>query len=359
MASFVYSPLPHRIIFGQASIQNLPQCLKELGSRRPLVLSTPQQINQAEQIITILEPHVDATGLFSEATMHTPLEITKKALHFCEEKQSDILISIGGGSTTGLGKAISFRKGLYHIAIPTTYAGSEVTPILGETVNGLKTTQSHPSILPKTVIYDVNLTLTLPLSLSLTSLVNALAHAIEALYSRNLNPIIGLMAVEGVKSLAKGALELVENTDSVPARSTCQYGAWLCGMCLGSVGMSLHHKLCHTLGGSFNLPHAETHTVILPHALAYNAPRIPKVMELLAGAIPGSNGDGLRGLNHLLGKVGVPRSLESIGFKEADIDKAADIAVSKSYPNPREVDRDLIRELIRRAWAGEEARADL
>ncbi|KAM6529332.1 hypothetical protein FALCPG4_007471 [Fusarium falciforme] len=359
MQSFVYSPLPHRIIFGRGSIRQLPKCLEELGFRRPLVLSTPQQVDQAKQLTAILEPHVDATWIFSEATMHTPLDITEKALRFCQEKEPDALVSIGGGSTTGLGKAISFRKGLYHIAVPTTYAGSEVTAILGETVDGIKKTQTHLSILPKTVIYDVDLTLTLPLSMSLTSMVNAFAHAVEALYAPNLNPIVSLMATEGVKSLAKGSYELLDDANSISARSACQYGAWLCGTCLGSVGMSLHHKLCHTLGGSFNLPHAETHTIILPHALAYNAPEVPEAMKALAGAFPDGEGDALRGLNNLLRKLGVPRSLGSIGFKEEDIDKAADLAVSKSYPNPRDINRDGIREVIRRAWAGEEARADL
>ncbi|EEU38494.1 uncharacterized protein NECHADRAFT_55330 [Fusarium vanettenii 77-13-4] len=358
MESFVYSPLPHRVIFGRGSTRQFPQCLQELGFRRPLVLSTPQQVDQAKQITTILEPHVDATWIFSEATMHTPLDITEKALQFCQEKQPDVLVSIGGGSTT-VGLAKEWLCMVYHISIPTTYAGSEVTPILGETVDGVKKTQTHLSILPKTVIYDVDLTLTLPLSMSLTSIINALAHAVEALYAPNLNPIVSLMAAEGVRSLARGAYELLDDPNSLSARSACQYGAWLCGTCLGSVGMSLHHKLCHTLGGSFNLPHAETHTIILPHVLAYNAPRVPEAMKILAGALPDSHGDALRGLNTLLRKLGVPRSLESIGFREADIAKAADLAVSKSYPNPREINRDLIREAIRRAWAGEEARADL
>lgn len=291
--------------------------------------------------------------------MHTPLDITEKALDFCKEIRPDVLVSIGGGSTTGLGKAISFRTGLYHIAIPTTYAGSEVTPILGETVDGIKTTQTDLSILPKTVVYDADFTLTLPLSMSLISIVNAIAHAVEALYAPNTNPIVSLMATEGVKSLAKGACDLLNDPNSISARACCQYGAWLCGTCLGSVGMSLHHKLCHTLGGSFNLPHAETHAIILPHALAYNAPHIPKAMKILATAFPESHGDALRGLNTLLRKLGVPRSLDSIGFKESDIDKAADLAASKSYPNPREISRNLIREVIRRAWNGEDARMDL
>lgn len=152
---------------------------------------------------------------------------------------------------------------------------------------------------------------------------------------------------------------LVQDPLSASARSSALYGAWLCGTCLGSVGMSLHHKLCHTLGGSFNLPHAETHTAVLPHALAYNAPKVPEAMEKLAGALPGSEGDAIKGLNVLLGKLGVKRGLKEFGMKEEDIDKAADIAVGNPYWNPREVAREPIRELIRRVWAGEAARADL
>jgi alcohol dehydrogenase class IV len=150
----------------------------------------------------------------------------------------------------------------------------------------------------------------------------------------------------------------MEDRLSKSARSSALYGAWLCGTCLGSVGMSLHHKLCHTLGGSFNLPHSETHTAVLPHALAYNAPSIPDTMKKLAEILPESNGDAIKGLNALLVKLNVERSLEAFGMKEQDIDKAADIAVSRAYGNPRKVDRDLVREVIRRAWVGEEARAD-
>jgi alcohol dehydrogenase class IV len=182
---------------------------------------------------------------------------------------------------------------------------------------------------------------------------------VEALYARNGNPIISLLALEGTKALASSLPELIQDASSQSARSSALYGAWLCGICLGNVGMSLHHKLCHTLGGSFNMPHAQTHTVILPHALSYNAPSIPKEMKRLAEALPGSDGDAIAGLNALLTKLNVERSLKAFGMKESDIDKAADIAMSQPYWNPREIDRSSIRELIRRAWAGEEARSDL
>ena len=181
----------------------------------------------------------------------------------------------------------------------------------------------------------------------------------EALYARNGNPIIRLLAREGIQSLATALPEIISNPTSASARYTALYGAWLCGTCLGSVGMSLHHKLCHTLGGSFDLPHAETHTAVLPHAIAYNAPNIPGTMAVLAEALPGSEGDAIKGLNVLLDRLQVKRGVKEFGMKESDIDKAADIAVSNPYWNPREISRTPIRELIRRVWAGDMARADL
>lgn len=184
-------------------------------------------------------------------------------------------------------------------------------------------------------------------------------HAVEALYARNTNPIMNLLALEGTKALAESLPVIVENKLDLDARLKAQYGAWLCAMCLGSVGMSLHHKLCHTLGGSFNLPHAETHTIVLPHAIAYNAPKIPETMKKLADVLPGSDGDAIKGLNVLLTKLKVKRGLKEFGMKEEDVDKAAEIAVSNPYWNPREIEKEPLRETIRRCWAGEEAKADL
>lgn len=182
---------------------------------------------------------------------------------------------------------------------------------------------------------------------------------VEALYARNTNPIISLLALEGIKALASSLPTIIDSPSDIAARSSAQYGAWLCGTCLGAVGMALHHKLCHTLGGSFNLPHAETHTIVLPHALAYNAPAIPEVMKKLAEVLPGSDGDAIKGLNVLLAKLKVKRGLREYGMNEEDVDRAAEIAVGNPYWNPRAVEKEPIRELIRRAWAGEDARADL
>ncbi|KAL7622533.1 hypothetical protein AAE478_008040 [Parahypoxylon ruwenzoriense] len=357
MDSFEYNASPARIVFGSGTIKKIPEELSRAKVSEPFLLSTPQQVSHVELLKDILGDVV--SGVFTEATMHTPVEVTARALEQLRSSGADSIISIGGGSTVGLGKALSIRTGLFHLTVPTTYAGSEVTPILGETDGGKKTTRSDPKILPSVVVYDVDLTMTLPVGLTATSGVNAIAHAVEALYARNTNPIINLLAQEGTKALASSLPVLISEPSSLAARSSALYGAWLCGTCLGSVGMSIHHKLCHTLGGSFNLPHSETHTIVLPHALSYNAPKVPAAMEALAAALPGSEGDATRGLNILLQKLKVERGLKALGMQESDIDKAADIAVSNPYWNPRPIERGPIRELIRRALAGEDARADL
>ena len=360
MESFEYNANPGRVVFGLGSINNLSTELERLEKTKPLLLSTPQQADQVKKLEALLENGpIKCAGLFDKATMHTPTHVTDEALDFVTKSAADCIISFGGGSTIGLGKAICIRTGLEHICIPTTYAGSEMTPILGETAEGRKTTRSDKKILPGTVIYDVEFTMSLPPELSATSGVNAIAHAVEALYAKNTNPVINLLALDGISALAESLPIIVNDSQNHDARLRAQYGAWLCGMCLGSVGMSLHHKLCHVLGGSFNLPHAETHTIVLPHAIAYNAPKIPEVMNKLADVLPESDGHAIKGLNVLLMKLKVKRGLREFGMKEEDVDKAAEIAVSNPYYNPREIEKEPLRETIRRCWAGEEAKADL
>ncbi|KFY46446.1 hypothetical protein V495_02475 [Pseudogymnoascus sp. VKM F-4514 (FW-929)] len=351
MDAFEYNGAPARVIFGTGTVSKLAEEVARLGVTSPLLLSTPGQFDNAKVLEDLLNGEV--AGIFAEAIMHTPSSITEKALKYAKLTQADSIISIGGGSTIGLGKAISIRTGLPHICIPTTYSGSEMTPILGETKDGKKSTRTDPKILPATVIYDVNLTMMLPTSTSAASGVNAIAHSGPPAFPVCKEPF------EGITALASSLPTIVSSQSSLPARQKALYGAWLCGTCLGSVDMSIHHKLCHTLGGSFNMPHAETHTIILPHALAYNAPNIPEVMRSLAAALPGSDGDAIKGLNLLLEQLKVKRGLREFGFKEEDVDKAADIALVNEYRNPRVVERAPIRELLRRAWAGEPARADL
>ncbi|KVW79428.1 maleylacetate reductase [Burkholderia cepacia] len=346
--NFIYQARPARVIFGAGSLDHLEREVLELGAQRALVLCTPEQRDLALHIVERLGAR--AAGLYDRATMHVPIEIARDAQAFARSCGADCAIAIGGGSTIGLGKAIALESSLPILAIPTTYAGSEMTPIYGLTEGGIKRTGSDARVLPKTVIYDPALTVTLPVELSVTSGLNAIAHAAEGLYANNANPVMSLVAEEGIRALARGLPGVRRNTADLGARGDALYGAWLCGMVLGNVGMALHHKLCHTLGGSFNLPHAPTHTVVLPHALAYNAAHAPDAMQRIARAI-GTN-DAARGLYALALDNGAPVSLKAIGMQEADLDRAADLAAANPYWNPRPIERDGLRALLQDAFDG-------
>jgi alcohol dehydrogenase class IV len=348
MHPFTYTALPTRVIFGSGALSQVADEVRRLGCRRALVLCAPQQEKEARALAVRLGDL--AAGLFTGAAMHTPVETTQRALSVVRESGADCTVALGGGSTTGLGKAIALRTDLPQIVIPTTYAGSEVTPILGETENGVKTTQKSPTILPEVVIYDVDLTLSLPAGLSATSGINAIAHAVEALYAQDQNPIISLMAQEGIRALAHALPAIASNPRDRDARSNALYGAWLCGACLGAVGMALHHKLCHTLGGTFDLPHAQTHAIVLPHALAYNAEAAPDAARRIAKALECE--DAAQGLYDLAGELGIPRALKDIGMPEEGIDQATQLAMMNPYWNPRSIEREPIRALIRRAYEG-------
>jgi len=359
MEPFEYNVNASRVIFGSGSVNQLPLEITKVNCSAPLILLTPRQSTQSDKFKTILASgSIQLAGVFPNATMHTPTHITEQAVQTLKDTSADCVVSVGGGSAIGLGKAVSIRTGVPHLTIPTTYSGSEMTPILGETHEGTKTTRSDKNILPATVIYDVDLTMTLPPSTCVVSGVNAIAHAMEALYAKNTNPIISLLACDGVKALAESLPRIVSEPSSRPARERALYGAWLCGTCLGSTSMALHHKLCHTLGGSFGLKHAETHTIVLPHALSYNAPAIPELMAKLATLFPDSQGDALKGLDSLLSELNAPRALKDLGMEEENIDNATNIAMTNRYANPRDLERESIRELIRRAWSGEAPRVE-
>jgi alcohol dehydrogenase class IV len=298
-----------------------------------------------------------AVGVFDQATMHTPVTVTETALVVVRERDVDGVVSVGGGSTTGLGKAIALRTDLPQVAVPTTYAGSEMTPILGETKDGEKTTQRTRRVLPETTIYDVSLTLTLPPSISATSGMNAIAHAVEALYAEERNPIISLMAEAAIGALARALPAIIAEPQDREARREALYGAWLCGVALGSVGMALHHKLCHVLGGSFDLPHAPTHTVILPHAVAYNTPGAPEAMARVARALGAQ--DAATGLYDLAKRLNAPLALSAIGMKEADLEHAVALAVARPYPNPRPLEVEPLRRLMENAFFGRRPEPEL
>ncbi|MFO6463410.1 maleylacetate reductase [Jannaschia sp. KMU-145] len=341
---------PVRVVFGPGVRETAADEMRRLGATRALVLTTPQQEAEGREIADRMGTR--AAGLFTAAAMHTPVEVTEDALDRLRALGADCIVAIGGGSTTGLGKALAYRTDLPQVVIPTTYAGSEATPILGQTEDGVKTTLSDPKVLPETILYDPEMVLTLPVAMTVTSGLNAMAHAAEALYSPDRTDESDRLAVEGLQAFVTGLPAVVAAPGDVAARAATQRGAWACGTVLGRVGMALHHKLCHTLGGAFGLPHAETHAIILPHAIAYNArsaaAELRPICTLLGGEQAGP------ALHRFAAGLGAPLALRDLGLEEADLDRAADLATTKPYPNPHPVTRGDIRALLQAAWAGDE-----
>jgi maleylacetate reductase len=346
---FVFAGLPARVVFGDGTLGSVGDEVARLGHGRALVLATPGHRGAAERLAADLGGR--AAGVFAEAEMHTPIAVSDRAVEAYRALAADCVVALGGGSTIGLGKAIALRTGADQVAVPTTYAGSEMTDILGETADGRKTTRRDPAIRPETVVYDVALTLGLPVGLTATSGLNALAHAVEALYAPDRNPVITLLAGAAIEAMTAALPVLAEAPGDRAARGRALYGAWLCGAALGGAAMGLHHKLCHVLGGSFGLPHADTHAVILPHAVAYNAAAAGTLLAPLSDALGGGPpGTALAGLS---AGIGAPQALSALGMAEADLDRAAALAVESPYANPQPVDRAGVRRLLAAAWAGD------
>ncbi|MGW7243514.1 maleylacetate reductase [Streptomyces sp. NPDC054804] len=349
MKTFVHRGQITKVVFGSGTRSRIPEEADALGCRRVLVLCTPDQVEQAARIRDLLG--AAAAGTFTGVAPHTPVEVTEKAVACARSVAADAVLAVGGGSTVGLGKAITARTGLPQLALPTTYAGSEMTPILGETEGRRKTTRRLAEVRPRTVVYDVELTHTLPAPVSVVSGINAMAHAVESLYAQDEDPVAFLMAGEALDALARSLPLIARRPDDAEARADALYGAWLAGTCLGTVGMALHHKVCHVLGGTFGLPHAETHTVVLPHVVAYNAPAAGEAMARLARALPGD--DPADSLFDLARRLGAPRALRDLGMPESGIAQAAELVVRDGYWNPRPVDRGAVTAFLTRAWAGE------
>lgn len=337
---------PVRIRFGAGVRHTIAAEMDALGLQRAIVLTTPEQSEQGRSVLSVLGQQGHA--LFTGAQMHTPVEVTEAALH--ASMGADCVVAIGGGSTIGLSKAIALRSDLPQIVLPTTYAGSEATPVLGETAKGVKQTVRSAKVQPKVILYDPELVATLPVALTVTSGLNAMAHAVEGLYSRERNLLSDQLAIAGIRAFKSGLPRLIADPSNLVARQDTQFGSWLCGTVLAQVGMALHHKLCHTLGGSFGLPHAEIHAIMLPHSVSYNAlaayAELLPVAEIFGGSVGA-------GLYDFATSLGAPIALRDVGLAESDLDKAAGLAVENAYWNPRAIERDEIRALLQRAWAGQ------
>jgi alcohol dehydrogenase class IV len=348
---FTYESLPGRVVFGAGSVAEVAVEVSALGRTRAFVVADGQAKAIADGIGEQLGPALAAR--WDEVAQHVPVELADRARAACSDAEADVVVTVGGGSSTGLGKALALSHDLPIVAVPTTYAGSEMTPIYGLTGGRHKQTGRDLRVLPKVVVYDPELTLGLPTSVTGPSAFNALAHCVEALYAPGCNPVTSALALEGVRAIHGSLPKVMEEPGDLPGRSDLLYGAYLAGVSLGTTGTGLHHKLCHVLGGTFNLVHADTHSVILPHAVAFNEPALPDEMARLAQALGVPGGDPAGALWDLAVASKVPTSLAYLGLAADDLAEAAHRAAVEITVNPVPVDEAALRGILERAFAGD------
>ncbi len=349
---FVHSTLAQRVhVDSGGAGAAVASELGSLGASRAMVLATTRERDRAGAIMADQPVAV----WHDEVVRHVPREVAERARTVAADHRVDSLVSIGGGSTTGLAKAVALTTGLPIIAVPTTYAGSEATNIWGLTEHATKTTGVDDRVLPRAVVYDASLMLTLPAALIVSSGLNALAHGIDAMWGPRADPLDQVFAAEGIRALRAGLPEVVKDPRSISGHEQMLYGAYLAAVAFASAGSGLHHKVCHVLGGMFDLPHAETHAVMLPHVLAFNAPSGPDAGSRIATALDAP--DAIEGLRRLYVLVDAPRTLRSLGMPEEGIRSAAE-AVLAVVPakNPAPVTLESLTGLLRAAWDGTDPR---
>ncbi|GAA1246123.1 maleylacetate reductase [Pseudonocardia aurantiaca] len=342
MREFTYDALPARIVFGAGAARTrLASEIERLGARRLLLVASERDAERVREIVAPLGSTVAAT--FTAVREHVPVATAEAARAAAAEARADAVLSIGGGSTTGAAKAVALTARIPIVAVPTTYAGSEVTAVWGLTEDDRKTTGTDPAVLPRVVVYDPELTASLPRDLAVASGFNALAHGVEAFWAPRRNPVSTAIAEDGIAAVAAG---LSKDDPEALLR-----GAWLTATAFAAAGSGLHHKLCHVLGG-MGLPHARTHAVVLPHVLAFNAPGAPDAVARVARALGVE--DPVRGLQALAEEMGVPRGLRDLGLRAEQVDDVAALtAPAVPADNPVPVGGGALRRLVRAAWAGE------
>ncbi|RZT12754.1 maleylacetate reductase [Kribbella sp. VKM Ac-2569] len=346
-AGFVHTFLPGRVVFGAGSLDRVATEVEALGVRRTLVIAT----NSARAAADAVEAQLGDlfAGRIDGVAQHVPTELAEGARAKAREAGADAVVAIGGGSAIGLAKAIALTtERVVIVAVPTTYAGSEMTPVWGETTDGHKSTGTDLRVLPRVVVYDPVLSRELPLKVTAASVANAIAHCVEAVWTPKADPITELTAVEGLRALSSGLRDVLLVPDDLDARSNLLYGACLAGSALATAGTGLHHKLCHLLGGTYNLPHAETHAAVLPQVARVNASSVPEAKTRLKAALGTTDLAG--GLFHLFQDAGVPTSLRELGLTEEQVAEAA--AAFKPTDNPIPATEDLVRDILTRAWSG-------
>ena len=348
MRPFVYEQLAGRVVFGEGTVAEIPNEIDLLAASRVLLVSDTMAKDDGDALQAALGDRVVAR--IAETRPHVPAEDAEDTRRLAEEHEVDGVVTIGGGSTTGLGKALVLDREVAFLAVPTTYAGSEMTPIYGITGGAVKRTGRHPRVKPRTVVYDVELTVDIPLDVTAGSVMNALAHCVEALYAKERNPIISVLALEGITALRRGAVAVSNVRRDRVGRSDLLYGAFLAGTALGATGVAVHHRICHVLGGTFGLAHGDANAVILPYAVAYNRDSEPEVMRAVAGVLDATDAAG--GLYELARNLGAPGSLSTLGIDETQLDRAADMVTEAGGYNPRPVERGWVRSLLQEAFEG-------
>lgn len=341
------------MISGAGCAGRVGEELDRLGVERVLVVTTPRGREAAHELVAGLgERGVD---VFDGARVHVPMSASAGALAAARRHGADSIVAPGGGSAIGTAKAVALVLGIPIVALPTTYSGSEMTRVWGLTRDGRKHTGRDPRVAPRVVLYDPLLTLDLPPDASAASGVNAIAHAVEALYAPDVSPLARLLAEEGIRALARALAEVVGAPRSVPARGEALYGAHLCGWALDLTSMGLHHRLAHVLGGGFDLPHALVHALLLPYTAAFNAPAARDALARVARALGEPDPDRAPEALHALNlRLGITATLRDLGLDAERLDWAAAQATGGSaYPNPRPADREDVRAILEEAWRGE------
>jgi maleylacetate reductase len=356
MEPFAYDALPGRVVFGAGVARTaLAAEVARLGVSRLLLIPSGSEQSAARELTAPLADRI--AGTFTGVRPHVPVEVADAARKQAAAVGADAVLSLGGGSATGTAKAVALTTGLPVIAVPTTYAGSEVTPVWGLTDGERKTTGVDARVLPRLVIYDPELTASLPAPVSAASGLNAMAHGVEAFWAPGRNPVSSVTAGEAIRVLAAALPAVLRDGADTGARGNLLYGAYLAGTAFAVTGSGLHHKICHILGGRYNLAHAQTHAIMLPYVLAFNAPGAPDAARQIGQALAGAGlagNDPAAALQRLAGQLGLPRGLREIGFREEQIAEAARL-IEPVVPadNPVPADAAALRALLRRAWAGD------
>lgn len=349
MKDFRVDLLASRVVFGPGSSRTrLAEEVALLGAARVLVVSTEQELPLAAELAEPIGSGVVAH--FTGVRPHVPAEVVTAVLELVATAGVDGVVSIGGGSTTGTAKAIALRTGLPVLAVPTTYAGSEMTPVWGLTEAGRKTTGRSARVQPRTVLYDPQLTRSLPIGLTVSSAMNAVAQCVEAFYAAGSNPLTDLFAAEGIRAVAAGLPGVVDDPGDIDGRSELLYGACLAGSAFAVAGSGLHHKICHVLGGAFDLPHAETHAIVLPHVAAFYEPAVEALRRWVTPVL--GRASAAAGLAALGAHAGAPTALRDIGLQVADIDVAVAQVLAKDLSGPRPVGESDVRHILSDAYYG-------